>query len=329
MGAIYHLLGVLSQAMQQNQNAQVCAWDDNTENEHPIIDVLSRDNYLNIYIKEEPEGREGSLSIKEIYDKVRVASLHDLKGVRVLDFITGDKHGYWGADYDEYEGFYMNIYIEGGDDDDDDDEGFTLNQLFEGLEGLRGNKKVMVQDENDEQMAIRMIRYDDEHEDFNIVITNEKGITWTKMKREIEQLQEKHGGDLSVDIYNQTNEDFLSISKIGDGIIFTFEDFREGEGDFEPATVKEVIEHLEDYDDPDEQEVGVFVNIEDEDGDALWTEGELGIIGRDYDDEQQIVIQPDDVLTRASESFEAEVDYTYTTRDDVLIRVTHDEFVSD
>ena len=122
MGAIYHLLGALSQAMQQNQNAQVCAWDDRTDNEHPIIDVLARDDYLTIYIKAEAEGRAGSLSIKKIYDKVRVASLKDLKGVQVCDFITGDKHEYWGSDYDEYEGFYMNISIKGEDDDDEDED---------------------------------------------------------------------------------------------------------------------------------------------------------------------------------------------------------------
>ena len=41
---------------------------------------------------------------------------------------------------------------------------------------------------------------------------------------------------------------------------------------------------------------------------------------------------PSEVLAGASYQgilIESEVEYTYTTRDDVLIRVTHDEFVED
>ena len=73
-----------------------------------------------------------------------------------------------------------------------------------------------------------------------------------------------------------------------------------------------MIEHLEEgYDEPDRVNsamVNLFVHIEDEDGDDDFVGAELGI-----DEDNEIVIQPDEALTQASESFEAEVDYTKMT----------------
>ena len=313
MASIYDMMADISRALTQKPPSKICAYDENTEISHNIIDVKIRDNFLNIYIEGEGKGADGSIPIAQLHEVVRAATRRDLEGVQVLDFITGDKYTYLGSDDESDEGFYITIGKEGADDDDDDDdERFTLNLLLESFKGLKSNRKVVVQDENDKQMAIRMIRYDDYHEDFNIVITNEQGITWLKLKRQILKLVDKHEnlGIQKVDILNQTNDESYAIQKISDGIIYTDASFTEDEGDFEPATVKELIEHLEEkYDEPDTQEIEAYVQIKDGLGDVEFEEGDLSI--DEVDDE--IVIQPHEVLTQASESFEAEVDYTKMT----------------
>ena len=84
------------------------------------------------------------------------------------------------------------------------------------------------------------------------------------------------------------------------------------------------------YEGPDETESYHTFVMDAERADELGAKTELNV-GQfaNYDIDMFI---PAEVLAGASYQgilIEAEVDYTYTTRDDVLIRVTHDEFVSD